>query len=624
MAALDGGIALEWRDVTYKLPPGKAGGAGTTVLSGVHGRCSPGELLAIMGPSGSGKTSLLNALAGRTPRTKGAELTGTVALEAKSAAFHSSQVDLAALVAYVEQEDALFALSTVEETLMFVALFRMPNSSYQERKSRVDQIIDTLGLKTARNTIIGSDKPGQRGISGGERKRVSLAVELLHAPRLVFVDEPTSGLDSFQAQNVMVFLKELARVGHTVVCSIHQPRSSICQLFDQAVLLAGGRTAYVGPAGHVCAEHFSRIGLPVPLDFNPVDHYLDVTSVDSRSSDREAQTKRTVEHILSQCPAPPAAPVPLKPAGTLVPPELSRPCTARVPHTMAFWLLLQRTWRENMRDKAALGFKFAANVFFTALYCYMYWQMDMSQTSMQSRVGLCFFMAQNQAFGSVIGTANAIPTQLKVVLRERAARLYDVLPFYVATCIVQLPLELIPQLLFGLVLYAATGLRPGWDHALIYVAVLVAENFAGIALGMFLSASLDDTKQVPQVAPIFVVFQLMFSGFLLNEDSIPSLLRPIKHVTFIRYAFQALAVNEFRGNNDFVCDKGIFRMCLQGDDWLKQFSFEDVSIMWNMKAMLGLIIGFNFLAFRVLVSKKPQFMKMIMSKMPAQDAVIGA
>merc|ERR1719356_1615341 len=150
-------------------------------------------------------------------------------------------------------------------------------------------------------------------------------------------------------------------------------------------------------------------------------------------------------------------------------------------------------------------------------------------------------MAQNQAFGSVIGTAGAIPAQLKVVSRERAAKLYDVLPFYVATCIVQLPLELIPQLLFGLILYAATGLRPGWDHALIYVAVLVAENFAGIALGMFLRAS-----------------------------------------------------------------------------------FEDVSIMWNMKAMLGLIIGWNFLAFRVLVSKKPQFLKIVMARVPAQDEVMGA
>merc|ERR1712087_838078 len=147
-----------------------------------------------------------------------------------------------------------------------------------------------------------------------------------------------------------------------------------------------------------------------------------------------------------------------------------------------------------------------------------------------------------------------------------------------------------------------------------------AENFAGIALGMFLSASLDDAKQVPQVAPLVVVFQLLFSGFLLNQDSIPSLLRPIKHITFIRYAFQALAVNEFQDNNGFVCDKGLFRMCLQGDDWLKQLSFQDVSIMWNMKAMLGLIVGFNFLAFRVLIAKRPLFLKIAMSRMPGQGS----
>merc|ERR1719401_399616 len=103
-----------------------------------------------------------------------------------------------------------------------------------------------------------------------------------------------------------------------------------------------------------------------------------------------------------------------------------------------------------------------------------------------------------------------------------------------------------------------------------YIGVLMLENFAGIGLGMVLSASFDSVEQAPQVAPMVVVLFLVFSGFLLNQDYIPKLLAPLKHISFIRYAFQALAVNELRGNNGFECERGIFRMCLQGDDWLKQ------------------------------------------------------
>jgi len=622
MPALDGSIGLEWRDVFYKLPPAKKGGAGATILSGVFGQCEPGELLAIMGPSGSGKSSLLNALAGRTPKAPGAVLTGTVVLKAKGCTFQSVQLDMPAVVAYVEQDDALFALSSVEETLMFAARFRMPQASHHQRKSRVDEVISMLGLKPARHTIIGSDKPGQRGVSGGERKRVHLGVELLHRPRLIFADEPTSGLDSFQAQNVMQTLKELAQAGHTVVCSIHQPRSSIYQLVDHLVLLAGGRTAYVGAAGGACAEHFGQLGLPVPKEFNPADHYLDAISIDYRSPEAESRTKQTVDTVVSQCPpAGSATPVLV---GSLIPSCLSGVDRGGTPFAAAFLLLLQRTWRENTRDKVALGVKFSANIFFTGLFAYMYYQLDMSQSSLQNRTGLCFFMAMNQAFGSVIGVAQAIPRQLKVVSRERAAKLYEVFPFYMATFICQLPLELIPQLIFGVVIYALTGLRPGWDHMFTYIGVLMLENFCGIGVGMFLSASLDDVEQVPQVAPMMVVLLLMFSGFLLNQDAIPSLLKPLKHISFIRYAFQALAVNELRGNDGFECERGLFRMCLQGDDWLKQLSFEEVSIVWNCKVMLGLIFTFNFAAFRILNAKKPQFLKVLPAASSMHESRMGA
>jgi len=217
----------------------------------------------------------------------------------------------------------------------------------------------------------------------------------------------------------------------------------------------------------------------------------------------------------------------------------------------------------------------------------------------------------NQAFGSTIGVSQVIPRQLKVVSRERAAKLYEVLPFYMATFLCQLPLESLPQFICGMAIYCMTGLRPGYDHMLTYIGVLMLENFAGIGLGMVLSAWFDNVEQAPQVAPMVVVLFLTFSGFFLNQDSIPSLLAPLKHISFIRYAFQALAVNELKGNDGFDCPKrtAFGPPCFQGDDWLKQLKFEDVSIEHNCMLLFVEICVFNLLAFRILNRKRPRFLK---------------
>jgi len=608
-------ISLGWQDLTYILPPPKKGEPGKVVLKDAFGRCGPGELAAILGPSGGGKTSLLNALAGRIPMADGAQLTGNVLLEAKGHTFHSAAIDLPAISAYVEQDDALFALSTVEETLNMIACLRLPAATPAERERRVDWVISTLGLSPVRHALIGSDKPGQRGISGGERKRVHLGLELLHMPRLIFVDEPTSGLDSFQAQNVMTTLRELACAGHTVVCSIHQPRSSIYQQIDKVILMSSGHTAYYGPGGAKCAAHFAQIGLPVPHDFNPADHYLDVISVDYRNKETEEASKQTVAKVVANCPAPSYEDMKIAPVGVVLPAELTAANKARVGFHVAFGILLRRTWRELTRDKAALGAKFGANAFFTLLFAWIYWRMDMTQTSLMNRTGICFFMAMNQAFGSVIGVSQAIPRQLKVVSRERAAKLYEVLPFYAATFICQLPLELLPQLICGSVIYTLTGLRPGWEHMFTYIGVLMLENFAGIGLGMVLSATFTEVEQAPQVAPMVVVLFLMFSGFFLNQDSIPKLLSPLKHISFVRFAFQALVVNELKGNDGFHCDGPRFGgpPCFQGDDWLKNLKFENVSIETNCGYLALEILIFNFLAFRILNARRPAFMKLKMT-----------
>ena len=181
-----------------------------------------GSLLALMGPSGSGKTSLLNALAFRVPKGPGASVSGTIYANGEEVA---TPTKMSRISANVEQEDALFALSTVRETLTFAAKLRLPSdATAEEVEDAVSTVIADLGLVAAADTVVGNEMI--RGISGGERKRVAIGMDLLHDPKLIFMDEPTSGLDAFQALNVMTTLKDLAvRKGRTVVASVHQPRS---------------------------------------------------------------------------------------------------------------------------------------------------------------------------------------------------------------------------------------------------------------------------------------------------------------------------------------------------------------------------------------------------------------
>jgi ABC-type multidrug transport system ATPase subunit len=557
----------------------------------------------------------------------------------------SGKVDMADISAYVEQDDALFALSTVRETLMFAAQLRLPKSlSLAMKTERVTQVISELGLLGAKDTIIGNAMV--RGVSGGERKRVSIGLELLHDPNLVFMDEPTSGLDSFQAANVMNTLKDVATQGRTVICSIHQPRSSIYAMLDGILLLEGGKSVYFGSAGVECEQYFANLGFPLPRAFNPADFFLDVISVDQRSEEALVASKARVAKLtdayaayetktksVGVVDAPTSHGTSADAhSGVIVSPAAA---TADVDGVYSFGdsgshdnssgggethfresagfvgpflLLLKRTWREQTRDKGTLLIKHGMALFFTIVFGVVYWDMGRDQTSIMNRTGILFFMAMNQAFGSAIGTSQIIPVQLKVVNRERASKLYPVLPFYLATFLVALPLELLPQMATGSVIYYMTNLRPGFDHFCTYIGVMALENFVGIGVGMVLSCSFTTVEMAPQIAPAVVVLFLMFSGYFLNEASLPAVLGWMKYLSFIRYAFQALCVNEFK-DADFSCAP-TDPDCVNGNQVLERLSFDDITVPDRSAILIAMLVGWNILAYCILIMRRPKFLRL--------------
>lgn len=241
------------------------------ILSGMRGIARPGEITAIMGASGAGKTTFLDILARKNKRGVSS---GDFYVNGEKV----STSDFKSVIGFVDQEDTMLPTLTVHETILTSALLRLPrNMSRASKEQRVIEVEKQLGIYNIRDSLIGSEEGKGRGISGGEKRRVGIACELVTSPSILFLDEPTSGLDAYNAFNVIECLVTLAKTyKRTVIFTIHQPRSNIVALFDRLVLLAGGQAVYSGPF-HQCQSYFDSLGYSCPPGFNIADYLVDLT-----------------------------------------------------------------------------------------------------------------------------------------------------------------------------------------------------------------------------------------------------------------------------------------------------------------------------------------------------------
>ncbi|KAL8919828.1 MAG: hypothetical protein Q9208_006561 [Pyrenodesmia sp. 3 TL-2023] len=256
--------SLQFDQISYSLN-------GKQILSGVQGIALPGQIMAIMGASGAGKTTFLDILARKNKR---GTTTGNFYVNGEKVLDHEYR----SVIGFVDQDDTMLPTLTVHETIMTSALLRLPRDmGISAKEQRVYEVEKQLGIYHIKDQLIGSEEGKGRGISGGEKRRVGIACELVTSPSILFLDEPTSGLDAFNAFNVVECLVTLARnYNRTIIFTIHQPRSNIVALFDHLILLAKGRTVYSGPFSS-CQRYFDRIGYPCPAGFNIADYLVDLT-----------------------------------------------------------------------------------------------------------------------------------------------------------------------------------------------------------------------------------------------------------------------------------------------------------------------------------------------------------
>lgn len=256
--------SLYYEHVSYTLN-------GKTILADIRGLSHPGEVTAIMGASGAGKTSFLDILARKNKR---GHASGDFYVNGEKV----SDSDFKHVIGFVDQDDTMLPTLTVHETILNSALLRLPRDMGRAvKEQRVFEIEKELGIYHIRDSLIGSEEGRGRGISGGEKRRVGIACELVTSPSIIFLDEPTSGLDAYNAYNVIECLVTLAKeYKRTVILTIHQPRSNIVALFDRLILLAQGKAVYSGPFAN-CQEYFNSIGYECPLGFNIADYLVDLT-----------------------------------------------------------------------------------------------------------------------------------------------------------------------------------------------------------------------------------------------------------------------------------------------------------------------------------------------------------
>lgn len=590
-------VDLVWSQVTCTLK-GKDGNR--LLLDNLHGQAKAGRLLAIIGPSGSGKTTLLSTLAGQLPYNKRINLEGYIT--ANGELFPSPKIRSG----FVAQEDLFFSQMTVKETLLMTAELRTSGSS-KGREEMVDSVIRRMGLSAVANTAVGDAKT--RGLSGGEKKRLSIACELIARPQIIFADEPTSGLDAFAALQAIKALKDLTEDGHTVIASVHQPRSSIFEMFDDLCILAKGQLVYFGEASQALG-YFEKLGYSCPEHYNPAEFLADLVAVDHSGAERERDSEQRIESLVSAWKATGLGGNAQKDDLLLSTQErskrregvLHKPACG-LPRQIA--LLLRRSWRQITRDRATAISRASSQLSSALVFSTIYWRMGRGQASIQDRLGLLQVSAVGTAMSSLIKTLNVFPSERTIVTRERSRAAYPVLPYLLSKLAAELPIGALFPALFGAVVYPATGLNPRLSRFARFLAVLTAESFSAQALGLAVGAVAPSTEAALAIGPAVILVSIVFGGLFVNEKSVPFALQWAPRTSLIKHAFEGACVNEFEGQTFDLDDRGHGEA--SGNEVLERLAFESDSVKGTLLNQGRVCVLYWWAAYCILKSRRPKY-----------------
>ncbi|XP_042445609.1 ABC transporter G family member 14-like [Zingiber officinale] len=563
-------ITLKFEEVVYKVKVGGEGGwwrggvaaKEKTILEGITGVVCPGEVLAMLGPSGSGKTTLLTALGGRL----GGRLSGKVTYNGLP---YSGAVKRR--TGFVAQDDVLYPHLTVTETLTFTALLRLPGALSRAEKARqAQQVIADMGLGRVAHSVIGGAR-GVRGISGGERRRVSIGLELLVDPSLLLLDEPTSGLDSTAATRIVAILRRLAdEKGRTVVTTIHQPSSRLFRMFDKLVLLAEGSAIYYGRAS-ATVDYFASVGFASPAEgVNPADLLLDLANgiapeskCASETGDaggaqreqkavRETLVKAYERNIATRLKAELYAVESNNYGYTR---QMANAAMKREQWCTSWWeqftVLLIRSLKER-RHEAFNKLRIFQVLSVATLGGLLWWRTPPSH--IQDRTALIFFFSVFWGFFPLYNAVFTFPQERPMLRKEQAAGMYRLSSYFFARTAGDLPMELALPTAFTIILYWMGGLSPSPAAFLLSLLVLLLSVLVAQSLGLAFGALLMEIKQATTLASVTTLVFLMAGGYYVQH--IPPFIVWLKYLSYSFYCYKLLLGIQFSDGETYECGPG--------------------------------------------------------------------
>ena len=542
------------------------------ILKSVSFVARSSEILAIVGPSGTGKSTLLRIISGRVKETDFDPKTISINDDQRV----SSPAQLRKLCGFVAQEDDLLPLLTVKETLMFSAKFRLREMNAKERELRVESLMQDLGLLHVADSFVGDEE--NRGISGGERKRVSIGVDMIHDPPILLLDEPTSGLDSTSALQVIELLSSMAKgKERTVILSIHQPSYRILQYIQNFLILSRGSTVHNGSLESL-EETINKLGFQIPLQLNAIEFAMEIM--------------RTLEDSYSKR----YPPIELCSYSIFPEGDMGRVRQHNILFEIMF--LCSRFWKIIYRTKQLFLARTMQAIVGGFGLGSVYMRVRKDEGGVAERLGLFAFSLSFL----LSSTVEALPIYLqerRVLMKESSRGAYRISSYMIANTIVFLPFLFVVAVLFAVPVYFLVGLNPtvaafAFFTFIVWLIVLMASS-----LVLFLSAvSPDFISGNSLICTVLGAF-FLFSGYFIPKDSIPKYWLFMYYVSLYKYPLDSLLTNEYwSGRSECFSWQGEehhSKCLLTGIDVLKSRGL-DKDLRW-MK--VGIMFCF-FVFYRVL------------------------
>ncbi|KAJ1680260.1 ATP-binding cassette transporter snq2 [Spiromyces aspiralis] len=530
------GTMYAWRGINYTVP---VKGGQRKLLDDVWGYVQPGTMTALMGSSGAGKTTLLDVLAQR--KTIG-KVEGDMLINGIPPPKSFRRV-----TGYCEQLDVHNPMSTVREALRFAAYLRQPASVPKEQKDQdVERVIRLLGLENIANALVG-DPEGSRGISLEERKRLTIAVELVAKPKILFLDEPTSGLDAQAAFNIVHFLRRLAATGETILCTIHQPSSLLFEQFDRLLLLArGGHTTYFGEIGddaQALIQYFERNGAPkCSPDANPAEYILDVVASGAGKADWSKVWAESPEAAAVQAETDRLIALSEQKGSHKLSDDDNRRYATPVLYQIriVFFRMMRSYWRNYEYNLT----RFALQIVSALIIGFTFYRLGHNYVSMQNRT----FAVFQSAIVSVLIINNIQPEffrQRQWYSREASSNQYGWEAFAFSIILTDWIYAIVAGTLYFVCFYWTTALNTKPSRIGYFYLMYIELNIFATSLGQAIASFTPNDTVASLVNPIFTTMMLLFCGVLTPYRNMPKWWRRwMFWISPLQYFVEGLIVNE--------------------------------------------------------------------------------